>query len=379
MTSRRRFLLQAGGAGLALTSGLFTSQAPSQNGDQRPGALAQGAIPPETQTAINQGLAYLANRQHPDGSFGTGNYRGNVAIASLGGLAFMAAGHQPGRGEYGDVVTRALSYVLDQEMQFFENRASPGFLYHRSDLRHDGPMYSHGFGTLFLAEAHGMVYTNPLRTRLRETLGRAVQLIINSQNLQGGWRYPPFPSDADISVTICQIMALRAARNIGIHVPGSVAQRCIQYVKDCQDLAPDGTGTGGFRYRAQGGPTGFARTAAGVVALFSAGEYDSLAVQRGLDYLMRYCLPNPNAGAFGANRMLDAYYFYGHYYAAQAMWIAGGNYWHTWFPLIRTDLVQRRNIGDNSWFDGMTCPHYCTAMACIILQVPNNYLPIFMR
>jgi len=27
----------------------------------------------------------------------------------------------------------------------------------------------------------------------------------------------------------------------------------------------------------------------------------------------------------------------------------------------------------------MICSHYGTAMACIILQVPNNYLPILQK
>src|SRR5206468_174908 len=104
-------------------------------------------------------------------------------------------------------------------------------------------------------------------------LGRAVQLIIQAQNPAGGWRYQPNPQDADLSVTICQIMALRAARNAGFAVPAEVARKCIQYVENCQDLQGDG----GFRYQqpgqkgGMGGPTGFARTAAGVVALYSAG------------------------------------------------------------------------------------------------------------
>src|SRR5206468_2460378 len=81
------------------------------------------------------------------------------------------------------------------------------------------------------------------------TLGRAVDLTIKSQNRQGGWRYRPFDGDADISATICQIMALRAARNAGITVPKEVADRCIDYVKRCQDPA-----SGGFRYQPHGGP-----------------------------------------------------------------------------------------------------------------------------
>ena len=34
---------------------------------------------------------------------------------------------------------------------------------------------------------------------------------------------------------------------------------------------------------------------------------------------------------------------------------------------------------DGTWTDGRFCRHYCTAMSLIILQVPNNYLPIMQR
>jgi len=78
-----------------------------------------------------------------------------------------------------------------------------------------GPMYGHGFATMFLAECYGM---SP-RPELREKLAKAVKLIVNCQNKDGGWRYQPVRADADISVTVCQIMALRAARNAGLFVP----------------------------------------------------------------------------------------------------------------------------------------------------------------
>jgi hypothetical protein len=237
-----------------------------------------------------------------------------------------------------------------------------------------GPMYGHGFGTLFLAEAHGMVSNRELRRRLRETLERSVRLIINCQNGEGGWRYHPVRNDADISVTICQIMALRAARNAGIAVPRSVADKCTQYVKDCQDLRD-----GGFRYMKHGGPTGFAKTAAGVVALYSAGVYKDQSVQKGLDYLLNNCRPGRPARVQVQDMMM--HYYYGHYYAVQAMWTAGGRYWTEWYPAIRDELLNHpdRNRDEGSWYDRRICPHYCTAMACIILQVPNNYLPILQR
>ena len=54
-----------------------------------------------------------------------------------------------------------------------------------------GPMYGHGFGTLFLAESHGTIADRELRRRVREALGRAVKVILDSQNAEGGWRYQP--------------------------------------------------------------------------------------------------------------------------------------------------------------------------------------------
>ena len=47
-----------------------------------------------------------------------------------------------------------------------------------------------------------------------------------------------------------------------------------------------------------------------------------------------------------------------------------------WFG-VRESLVARQQE-DGSWTDPI-CVEYGTAMACIILQMPNNYLPIFQR
>jgi squalene cyclase len=59
------------------------------------------------------------------------------------------------------------------------------------------------------------------------------------------------------------------------------------------------------------------------------------------------------------------------------MWQAGGERWLHWYPAIRDALIKRQR-DDGSWLDSI-CVEYGTAMACIILQMPNNYLPIFQR
>jgi prenyltransferase beta subunit len=359
---RRSFLTRGTGALLGLTGGGMIWHALAQDANQ-----AAGMITPNTQGAIDRSLRWLATQQHNDGSFGTGQYTGNVAVSALCGLAFMAGGFQPGRGLFGENVTRAVRYIVSCEDQ----NNIPGFLSSARGAFH-GPMYGHGFATLFLAEVYGMINDRDLRDRLRGTLGRAVRCILNSQNHEGGWRYNPRPQDADLSVTICQIMALRAARNAGISVPRKARDDCVNYVKRCQD-----PNSGGFRYQAFGGGPGFARTAAGVVALYSAGVYDDASVKRGLDYLNQF-RPGANRGGVFGNPEVAMHYFYGHYYAVQAMWIAGGQYWRNWYPAIRDELLQSRRP-DGSWQQGLMCSNYCSAMALIILQVPNNYLPILQR
>lgn len=344
--SRRRFLGAAGAATLLP----WSSTACAQRGDPEKSAVEM--ITPTASEAIERGLKLLGSRQNEDGSFRSGGYSRNVAICALAGMAFMSGGSTPGRGPYGRNVSRSIAYILahTQESGFIN---IPGASSH-------GPMYGHGFATLFLAECYGMT----MRPDIREKLTKAVQLIVNTQNKEGGWRYQPVRRDADISVTICQIMALRAARNAGLFVPRETIDRCTDYVKRSQNA------DGGFMYMIQGGQSAFPRSAAGIVALYSAGIYDGPEISKGLKYLMKFV---PREG--DVNR--ESHYFYGHYYAVQAMWHAGGRFWETWFPAIRDSLVGRQT-DDGGWSDSI-CMEYGTAMACIILQMPNNYLPIFQR
>lgn len=371
MATRRQFLSRSSLAllGAAGTCFALPGDEPDSGEDRGivpDGSASKGMITAKAEEAIDRGLSFLNSHSSRDGSFGTGGYNGNVAVTSLAAMAFMAHGDMPNRGTNGLIITNALKYVLSQENR---DGIHPGFLHNPNASPH-GPMYGHGFATLFLAEASGMVHNRELRDRLDKKLHAAVKLILEGQNPDGGWRYMPGSRDADISVTICQIMALRAARNAGIYVPKNKVDKCVEYVKACQD--PFG---GYFRYMKQGGggggAQGFARTAAGVCALYSAGIYKGSEVEKGLEFLRR---SRPLMGQFGRP---DMHYFYGHYYAVQAMWTAGGRYWSEWYPAIRDELVNRQTL-DGSWSDQI-CSHYATAMACIILQVPNNYLPILQK
>jgi len=334
----------------AFALSLFLPSARAQPKD--PETTAAEMITPATDRAIKQGLAFLVARQQENGGFGSGNYRGNVAVSGLVGLALMSSGSTPGRGPYGRQINRCVDYLL-------ANTQQSGFII-APEAKSHGPMYGHGFATLFLAECYGM----SRRPELREKLSKAVKLIVSTQNKDGGWRYQPQRGDADISVTICEVMALRAARNAGLHVPKETIDRTIGYVKRSQNA------DGGFMYMIEGGESDFARSGAGVVALHSAGVYEGPEVKKGLDYLMEF-LPREKV----VRR--ERYYYYGHYYAVQAMWQAGGDYWARWYPAVRDELISRQRQ-NGSWMSPIS-NDYATALACFVLQVPNNYLPIVQR
>jgi hypothetical protein len=345
-------------------------------------------VTPEQQQAVDRGLAWLASQQNPDGSWSAkigyklnNDYRytgegPHVGVTSLACMAFLAGGHLPGRGEYGEIVDRGLAYVLtcvDDD----------GFI-SRSDTR----MYSHAFATLFLAEVYGMTHSQDVRKNLQ----KAVDFIVSTQNEEGGWRYVPFAPESDMSIVVCQVLALRSARNIGIRVPKSTVDRAAQYVVDSA-ITPSarrsgfrssfyGDEVGAFRYqKGDGSRSSFALTAAGVTALHGVGIYSDEAIRQGLDYLRR----NLDDHNYRWGRREDGHYFfwYGHYYAVQAMYTAGNtgntNYWEPYFENVRAELLAMQH-DDGSWPNKTgPGPTFGTSMAVLILEIPYRYLPIFQR
>lgn len=337
-------------------------QAIAQDAPPSPSGAENNAMPSEitddSARAVERGVHYLAAEFQPDGSVGTGRYSRNVAVTSLACLALMAEGSVPGRGRFGEELDRGLEFVLNSSD---EN----GLLAAESS---HGPMYGHGFATLFIGEAYGMTQgggDTALAERTHEVLIKAIRLIERTQSAEGGWRYNPVPSDADLSVTVCQIMALRSARNAGIEVDKDVIDHAIEYVRRLRN--PDG----GFRYQLQQGTSLWPRTAAGVASLYYAGVYDDDAIDGALAYIKQMAKP-------GEPHPQRAHYYYGHYYAVQAMYLAGGEHWSEWWPAIRDELVDNQ-LPDGSWEDRAIGSAYATAMSLIVLQMPNRYLPIFQR
>ena len=325
----------------------------SESETQSPGKQRVGfaRLTPEVRRSIERGLQYLAqpNVQNADGSWGGSS--NPVAETSLTLMAFMLKGYVPGRGDVGRKLDNGLVYLINK------GQAQRGFL--GTPKNHAG-MYEHGLAILALSEAWGQS-KNP---HIRATLRKAVDITLRAQNKQGGWRYNPEPRDADLSMTVMQLVALNSAKESGIAVPDETMQLATKYVLDCQDKT-----SGGFKYMPGSGEPGFARTAAGVMSLIMCGHLRHKATQRGLAFLKAY-----------PSQKFDKNYprfHYSHYYAIQAMYQSGEADFQAWYPKISATILAKQE-SNGSW-RGAHGQAYGTSLSILILGVPYRYLPIYQR
>jgi hypothetical protein len=339
-------------------------------------------VTPGQAEAVARGLAFLASRQEPDGSW-SGN-PAPIAVTSLATLAFLAGGNTESRGRYAATVRRGLAYLLSRVEVDPRAGFQRGYIHHPDDDM--SRLHGHAYAVLALAEAYGGMRRDRLlperEKEYRFRLELAVRLIERSQERRyGGWYYEPRPTDQhEGSVTVCQIQALRSAHHAGIRVDPDVVHRAIDYVRKSQ------AANGGFIYALnRPNSDSYALTAAAVSTLNGLGDYGSDAYRKGIDYLLR----NLDRHLFRPH-----YFLYANFYAAQAMWQADPRTgsWRRYWPPIRRHLLENEarsietgrptgrwepaDLETNGFALG---PDFGTATACLILQIPYGYLPLFQR
>lgn len=344
-------------------------------------------ITTESQAALDRGLEWLAANLGREGNWGSND----LGLVCMGLLAFLAAGHAPGRGRFAQTTGRALDYVLDN--------ARPSGLLNVSNAQRD--MYNHGLATFVLGQAHGMT-TSPDR-RLNLVLDRALKLISSTQCDDGGWDYNARRKQAghDLSLVVMQAKALRSAGDSGLEVPAEVVQTAIRSVrehyapKDGNRTAPESEQRrvpGQFTYGKGGGGATLAMAAAGVVCLQEFGQYDDWRIARNMEVIAAEIRQLPRAEGRDGRIPFDAYTLY---YVGQALYQVGGEDWERHFPILRDYLTQSQVIQPTDrarhggWRDvgargggrvgGKPGELYGTAVACFILAIPNRYLPILQE
>jgi hypothetical protein len=333
---------------------------------------------PESELALERGLAWLARNQGPEGNWDSND----LGLVSLGALAFLADGHMPGRGKYGDNVERALDYVL--------RNAKPSGLLNISNGQRD--MYNHGLATFVLGQAHGMT-DHPL---MNDTLDRALKLIASTQCADGGWDYRARRQNNghDLSLAVMQAKALRSAVDSGLEVPRDVTDLAIRGVQaryrsrsgrnGLKDEAAARREPGQFTYNGSRGT--LAMAAAGVVCLQEFGQYDDWRIPKNMEVItqqIRGLKVRP-----GSDRLpFDPYTMY---YVGQALYQVGGTHWREHYPKLRDAVVVTQARApddpnrDGQWTGGRWVPGkpgdlFGTSVGCFILAMPNRYLPILQE
>ena len=319
-------------------------------------------ITPDHVRALERGLEWLKRNQSSDGSW-SGTSDGAfypIAMAGLGGMAFLASGSTSSRGPYADQVRKTLRFAL---------RSTTGTGLISSANEDNGrPMFGHGFMLLFLATLYGMENDQAVRDEMAPKIRKALRLTARGQSNLGGWLYYPGGGDEG-SVTITQMQALRACHNAGFTVPSKTVELAIKYLEKCK------TPEGGIRYSFASHPsTQMPITAAAVATLYNAGAYDSDLAKTCLEVVRKEFrqLKSFEGGQIGGHA------YYSHLYAAQAFYQAGDDVFAEYFPKA-TGFLLKLQKPDGSWEGDGIGAVFGTSVACIILQLPYKFLPIYQR
>jgi len=340
----------------------------------------KGKTDAASRQAAKLGLVWLANNQGKEGNWEARD----LALVSIGALAFMSAGNTPKAGPYKDNVRRALDYVLAN--------AKPSGMLNIAGEKRD--MYNHGLTTFVLTQAYGMSKDKRLAIALR----KAVKIIVDAQCDDGGWDYQSVrrAKGHDLSLAVIQTRALHYAMktNIGIQVPKytlTKASKVIQGYYRCgrkkvDNLAKKHGWTrkeaeypGLFTYNGGMGTTAMAAAGAVCIQELDPGNY---RVFRSANWILsdikKRMKIEPGKTPFDAYTM---------YYVSQALYLVAGEVCQDGYPLICKALVKtqalksRGSSADDhgSWktrrVGGKPGQMFGTAAAVLALNIPDRLLP----
>ncbi len=329
--------------------------------------------------AVQNGVRYLITRQQSNGSI---HDRGHeTAMTSLSIMAMASIGFQPtDPGPEGLAMRSAIDYVVNAEGSARQSRQDSQGYFGRSD---GSRMYGHGITTLMLTEMVGMGADAKQDKQIRTALDQAIGLILSAQATrkppayQGGWRYAPDSTDADLSVSVWQLMALRSAKNDAMAVPTEAIDQAVDYLSRSYTSPVDADGVprdavAGFSYTpGQNHPT-FTMTAAGLLAMQVCGQYDSPLVRGAADWLLEH---GPDLD--------ERFFYYGTYYYAQAMHQRGGKHAREASTRVNRILLAEQQ-GSGAWTSHRGEERnygevYATSLAVLSLSVTYHFLPIYQK
>lgn len=282
--SRRRTGIGAAACGLLLT--LMFGESPRCAAAEPPVVARLDRV----DSVIKAGAGYLVRSQLPDGMIQDQDKREThgVAMTALALMGLASVGHQPAdRTTEGEAIRKAVVFLLRPDVM-----GAGGYFGQRDGSR----MYGHGIVTLALTEMLGMGADKAQDALLRDRAQRGVNLILAAQRVRkhdprfvGGWRYAPDAGDADLSVTVWQLLALRSAKNAGLVVPKEAIDAAVGFLRRSYLSARDPQGRAlnpksAFGYVPGQSPQ-YAMASAGLLAMQVCGLPEAPEVLGTVDWL----------------------------------------------------------------------------------------------
>ena len=318
-------------------------------------------VPSQVKTLFQGGLRYLVDTQREDGSWQS-QYGDGPGLTAIPLLAILSSGEDPNYGPYADTIQRGFRKVLRQVHR------STGLIGVDSRGSAHSSMYEHGFCTLALAEAYGVVDDALVwgtegrgeHPTIGEALELAVGCLITSQNNNphGAWRYQPNTQDQDTSVSGACLVALLAARNAGIEVPDENMKKALDYYR--RATLPDGT----VAYSMGGGGGSLALVSISCLVFALAKEKDAPEHQRTLQHLK----DNLESGG------RTGWPHYTRYYMSQALFQGDPEAWRRW------NDQNTENLQDLAREDGcIGQDSFSTSMSLLSMALNYRFLPIYER
>jgi hypothetical protein len=345
---------------------------------------------PQTESAVEKALNYLASKQNPDGSWGSEESlkTGDVAaLSSLALLTFFSHGESFQSKKYEKNIKNGCDFLI-------ELSSTP-------NIEYAGKGFGHAILTYAIAE--GFAMTGSLS--MKKALERRLEYIVAHQNSFGSFalNYDNSPvaprsgtdkdedplsreiivgeSSCDLSLLGWHIQAMTAAKNAGIIMPKldkSLTLALEALIKIHQ--ASKGGFTQGINMKRF--PCSESMTAVGLLGMYLLNEGNSLPATRAARILDKSPLPK-----WGAS---EAFPLYRWYYQTQALFQqekGRSRRWSEWNENLKKEL-QRAQQPNGSWpmpgFDGGfqlknkdDLSIYSTCLCALLLQVYYRYLPSY--